>query len=92
MGGGLSEKEKILATIKADRDVKVAEALAKVQVPGVVICGGGSATARGTSLTETLMNLVLLKATGVLPACPGRQVSTNQENVAMLSQTVTEAT
>ena len=71
LGGGLSEKEKILATIKADRDVKVAEALAKVAVPGMVICGGGSGDGKGgTSLTETLMNLVLLKATGVLPTAP----------------------
>jgi hypothetical protein len=70
LGGGLSEKERILATIKADRDAKVAEALAKVQVPGIVICGGGSADGKGTSLTETLMNLVLLKATGVLPTAP----------------------
>ncbi len=69
LGGGLSQKDQILATIKADRDVKVAEALAKVAVPSTVIIGGNSADGKGsTSMTETLMNLVLLKATGVLPA------------------------
>lgn len=69
LGGGLSQKDQILATIKADRDVKVAEALAHVQVPGTVIIGGNGADGKGgTSMTETLMNLVLLKATGVLPA------------------------
>ena len=35
LGGGLSDKERILATIHAERDAKVAEALSKVQVPGV---------------------------------------------------------
>src|SRR5208337_1967358 len=39
LGGGLSQKDQILATIKADLDVKVAEALAHVQVPGTVIIG-----------------------------------------------------
>jgi hypothetical protein len=69
LGGGLSQKDQILATIKADRDVKVAEALAKVGVPSTVIIGGNGADGKGsTSLTETLMNLVLLKATGVLPS------------------------
>jgi hypothetical protein len=65
LGGGLAEKDRILATIKADRDAKVAVALAGVKTPGVVIIGGQDG--KGTGLTETLMNLLLLKATGVLP-------------------------
>ena len=67
LGGGISEKDRILATIKADRDAAVAKALAEVRVPGVVIVGGNSADGKGASLTETLMNLLLLKSTGVLP-------------------------
>ena len=68
LGGGIAEKDRILATIKADRDAKVAAALAGIKVPGVVIVGGDEKGGKGTSLTETLMNLLLLKATGVLPA------------------------
>jgi hypothetical protein len=68
LGGGIAEKDRILATIKADRDAKVAAALAGIKVPGVVIVGGDDKGGKGTSLTETLMNLLLLKATGVLPA------------------------
>ena len=45
----------------------MAKALAEVKVPGVVIVGGDSADGKGSSLTETLMNLLLLKSTGVLP-------------------------
>lgn len=66
LGGGLAEKDRILATIKADRDAKVAAALAGVKTPSVLIIGG-EANGKGANLTETLMNLLLLKATGVLP-------------------------
>ena len=40
IAGGLSDKDRILATIKADRDAKVAAALAGIKTPGVVIVGG----------------------------------------------------
>jgi hypothetical protein len=68
LGGGLSEKDKILATIKAERDAKVAEALAGIKTPSVVIVGGEGKEGKGADLTTTLMNLLLLKSTGVLPA------------------------
>ena len=64
IGGGLSEKERILATIKADRDAKVAQALAGIKTPGVVIVGGQDG--KSGDMTGTLMNLLLLKSTGVL--------------------------
>lgn len=69
LGGGISEEKKVLAQIAADRDVKVAEALSKVNVPQVFIAGGnqpGKAEAGGQALTENLMNLMLLKSTGVI--------------------------
>lgn len=66
LGGGIAEKDRVLATIRADRDAKVAVALAGIRVPGVLIVGG-SDSSKGTGLTETLMNLLLLRATGVLP-------------------------
>lgn len=68
LGGGLSEKEKVLATIRADRDAKVAAALADIKTPGIVIIGGTNKDGKSSDLTTTLMNLLLLKSTGVLPA------------------------
>jgi len=65
IAGGLSEKDRILATIKADRDAKVAAALSGVKTPSIVIVGGENG--KGAGMTETLMNLMLLKSTGVLP-------------------------
>ncbi len=62
IAGGLSDKDRILATIKADRDAKVAAALANVQTPKVIL--GGS---DGKDSTGSLLNLVLLKSMGVLP-------------------------
>ncbi|MEN6367614.1 MAG: SPFH domain-containing protein [Thermoguttaceae bacterium] len=66
LGGGISEKERVLAEIKADRDAKVAAALASVRTPNIVL-GSGGTTAGGTG-NETLLNLLLLKSMGVLPA------------------------
>ncbi len=68
IGGGLSEKDRILAQIKADRDAKVAAALATVKTPSIVIVGGENG--KGAGMTDTLMNLMLLKSTGVLPETP----------------------
>jgi hypothetical protein len=64
IGGGLSERDKILAQIKADRDAKVAAALSTVKTPTVVIVGGKDG--QGGDLTSNLMNLMLLKSTGIL--------------------------
>lgn len=72
IAGGLSEKDKILATIKADRDAKVAAALANVRTPSVVIVGAEGKDSKG-GLNENLMNLMLLRATGVLPNEPTKQ-------------------
>lgn len=67
IAGGITEKDRVLAEIKAERDAKVAASLANVKVPGVVIIGG-SANGKGASesMTDTLMNLLLLKSTGVI--------------------------
>lgn len=64
LGGGISDKDRILAEIQANRDAKVAEALAGLKVPGVVIVGGDGKN--GGGLTENLLNMALLKSTGVL--------------------------
>lgn len=65
LGGGISEKERTLAQIAADRDVKVSENLAKIQTPNIVLNGGGG-TQGSASMQETLMNLVLLKQSGLI--------------------------
>ncbi|PIP64938.1 hypothetical protein COU77_00665 [Candidatus Peregrinibacteria bacterium CG10_big_fil_rev_8_21_14_0_10_49_16] len=70
IGGQLSEKERVLAEIKANRDVEVAKHLAQIKVPGVVIMGGsgsdGKAGTQSAQLQENLMNLLLLRHAGVL--------------------------
>jgi len=63
LGGGISEEKRVLAEIGAKRDQMVAEALAKIGVPSTLIIGGGE---KGGTLTENLLNIALLKSTGVL--------------------------
>lgn len=76
IAGGLTERDRILAQIKADRDAKVAESLAQIKVPGVVIVGGQQGEGQSNGMTETLMNLLLLKSTGVIdPTAPTHPVT-----------------
>lgn len=71
IAGGLTEKDRVLAEIKADRDAKVAASLANIKVPGVVIVGGSGDGSSSEGMTDTLMNLLLLKSTGVIdPTAP----------------------
>jgi hypothetical protein len=69
IGGGLSEEQKLLATLRKERDIGVAEALAQIKTPGVIISGGheGAPGAGGEAgLQENLINLALLKSLGIL--------------------------
>jgi len=68
LAGAITERDKILATIEANRDVNVATQLSKVKVPQWLIVGGGGQEkgAKSAGLTENLMNLVLLKSAGNL--------------------------
>lgn len=61
--GAVTEEARVLAQIAAQRDVDVARELAKIAVPGVVITGGGG----GGSIMESLIQMTLLKHSGVLP-------------------------
>lgn len=63
LGGGITEKERVLAEIKAKRDAEVAAALAGLQVPSVVFSGGSE----GGNATTDLINLSLLRSLGILP-------------------------
>lgn len=65
LGGGLSEKDKILAEIAANRDIGVAKSLAELRVPNVVITGGEDGKGGG-GLTASLINMTLLRSLGIL--------------------------
>lgn len=65
MAGAISERDRVLAEISRDRDIRVAEQLSKIATPSVVINGGG-ADGKGADLTTQLMNLRLLESTGIL--------------------------
>lgn len=67
IGGGLSQRDRELAIINKEREIGVAEALSKVNVPSTVICGGEG---KGGSINESLMNLVLLQSSGVIKNHP----------------------
>ena len=54
----------MLATIQADRDVQVAANLSKIAVPTNIIIGGNS-SGQQASIDPMLLNLNLLKGTGL---------------------------
>ena len=62
--GAITEQEKVLAEIKADRDVRVAEMLAMVKVPQTLLMGGGNGSAG--NMQDALINLRLLQTTGII--------------------------
>jgi hypothetical protein len=64
LSGAITEKERVLAQIQAEKEVRVAEHLAKIAVPANVIVGGGDAKSSG--LSSTLMNMLMLEKMGVL--------------------------
>lgn len=67
LGGGITEKDRVLAEIKAGRDEKVAAALAGLKVPNIVIGGGGGGSgAGGNDTTTNLINIKLLEGLGIL--------------------------
>jgi len=65
LAGAISERDRVLAEIAANRDVNVADKLSKIGVPQFVITAG-STEKGGSSLTDNLVNLRLLEASGLL--------------------------
>lgn len=63
--GAMTEMAERTLQIAADRDAKVATALATIKVPGVVMGGGGEGGDAGTM--AGLINMLLLKQGGLLP-------------------------
>jgi regulator of protease activity HflC (stomatin/prohibitin superfamily) len=66
LAGAISERDRTLAEIARDQAIGVARELAKVNVPEFIINGGGTPSAGGVN--ESLLNLLLLRNAGVLPA------------------------
>jgi regulator of protease activity HflC (stomatin/prohibitin superfamily) len=64
LAGAISERDRVLAEIAANRDVKVAEQLSKIATPSVIVTGG-SADGKD-DLTGKLVNIRLLEASGLL--------------------------
>lgn len=63
-GGAITEKEKTLASIQAQRDVEVARELAKVGVPTTILVGGSNGGSG--DMMSNLINMALLKASGIM--------------------------
>lgn len=65
LGGAVKENDRVLATIQAERDVQVAANLSKIAVPTNIIIGGNSSGGQQASIDPMLLNLNLLKGTGL---------------------------
>ncbi len=89
LAGAITERERVLATISADRDAKVAEKLAQVKVPSTMIIGGGNGSG-SISIMEHLINMALLKNNGLIgnqqsrtikiPVAPGVDVELGEKD------------
>ena len=63
LGGALSEREKLLAEMRMQRNTAIAKSIAEIPSPKTVILGENKSGPGGTatSTTETLMNLIMLQ-------------------------------
>jgi regulator of protease activity HflC (stomatin/prohibitin superfamily) len=69
IAGAVKEHDRVLAEIARDRDIRVAEALSKIQVPSTIIQGGasqGGEKSNSQNITEMMLNLTLLKSMGLV--------------------------
>ena len=66
--GAITEKDKTLAMIKAERDVKIAITLASIKSPAVVMTGGGEPGSGGQdTMMKSMINYRILQQAGILP-------------------------
>lgn len=65
--GAITEKERVLAQIRADRDVKVAEHLSQIRTPSIIMggAGGSGGPSAAADWQGNLMNLVMLRMAGI---------------------------
>lgn len=67
LAGAITEQEKVQLEIQRETAIGVATALAKINVPQVVIAGGNEgAQAGGNATQDNLINLMLLKSNGLI--------------------------
>ena len=66
LAGAITEKERILAEIMAEKEVKIALALANVKVPGIMFIGG-SESSQSDSIMKNMINLRLIQGAGLIP-------------------------
>lgn len=76
--GAITEHERVLAEIRARRDVDVAAKLAGVQVPKILLMGGKEG--QGGSMTDTLINLRLLKSSGIIADLDAETAAQKRQN------------
>lgn len=77
LAGALSEKDKMTLELTMKRDVAVAEAMSKINVPSTIIAGAGAGDGKA-NLTEQLMNFAMLRSLGFLKELPPMNVPTTQ--------------
>lgn len=65
LGGAITEEKRVLAEIERDTKIGVAEKLSGVNVPGIIVSGGGDGAGQDTQ--SNLINMFLLRQLGVLP-------------------------
>ena len=63
MGGALSEREKLIAEMRMQRNTAIAKSIAEIPSPKTVIMGESKqgTSGSGASTSETLMNLIMLQ-------------------------------
>lgn len=64
--GAITEEKRILAEIERETKIGVAKALATVKVPSTYVAGGAGASGAGGDAGGNLMNLILLRAAGII--------------------------
>ena len=65
-GGAISERDRVLVEISAKRDALVAKELSNIKVPHIVMGGGGEGGS--STMTDSLLNMKLMEALGILEA------------------------
>lgn len=77
-GGAITEQEKTLASIRARRDVEVARELAKIGVPRTILVGGSNGGS-GNDMMSNLINMALLRASGIMDVTDDVKVNKNND-------------
>lgn len=66
LAGAISERDRVLAEIDANKQIGIAKELSKINVPQFVVTGSSSDNNGNSNINENLMNILLLKQLGVI--------------------------